>query len=33
LARAVYSNNDERARLKAEINRRTGSDLIEEKAY
>jgi len=33
LARAVYTNNDERARLKAEINRLTGSALTEEKAY
>jgi Tetratricopeptide repeat/Glycosyltransferase family 9 (heptosyltransferase) len=33
LARAVYTNNDERARLKSEINRLTGSGLIEEKAY
>jgi len=33
LARAVYTNNDERARLKAEINRLSGSALSEEKAY
>jgi hypothetical protein len=33
LARAVYTNNDERARLKREINRLTGSALTEEKAY
>jgi tetratricopeptide repeat protein/glycosyl transferase family 9 (putative heptosyltransferase) len=33
LARAVYTNNDERARLKAEINRLSGSSLVEEKAY
>jgi hypothetical protein len=30
---AVYTNNDERARLKAEINRLTGSALTEQKAY
>jgi hypothetical protein len=33
LARAVYTNNDERARLKSEINRLTGSALTEEKSY
>ncbi len=33
LARSVYFNNDERARLKREINLRHGSDLIEEKEY
>jgi hypothetical protein len=33
LARAVYRNNDERARLKREINKALGSDLIEEKSY
>lgn len=33
LARAVYTSNDERARLKAEINRLSGSALVEEKAY
>ena len=33
LARAVYQNNDERARLKREINILLGSDLIEEKSY
>jgi len=32
-ARKVYLNNDERARLKKEINRITGSGLIEEKSY
>jgi hypothetical protein len=30
---AVYTNNDERAWLKAEINRLTGSALTEQKAY
>ena len=33
LARAVYTNNDERARLKREINLFLGSDIIEEKSY
>lgn len=33
LARAVYINNDERARIKKQINEVTGSRLIEEKSY
>jgi len=33
LARAVYRTNDERARIKREINRATGSDVVEEKSY
>jgi hypothetical protein len=33
LARSVYRFNDERAALKRELNRRLGSDLIEEKSY
>ena len=33
LARSVYQLNDERARLKREINTLLGSDLIEEKSY
>jgi Family of unknown function (DUF6165) len=33
LARAVYRNNDERARLKREINTLLGSELVEEKFY
>lgn len=33
LARAVYVSNDERARLKKEINVLLGSALIEEKSY
>ena len=33
LARAVYFENDERARIKREINRALGSDLVEEKSY
>ena len=33
LARAVYRCNDERARLKREINMLLGSDLVEEKSY
>jgi hypothetical protein len=33
LARAVYRSNDERARLKREINMLLGSDLVEEKSY
>ena len=33
LARSVYITNDERARLKREINTTLGSDLIEEKHY
>jgi len=33
LARAVYVTNDERARIKKEINQKLGSDLVEEKSY
>ena len=33
LARSVYQQNDERARLKREINALLGSELIEEKSY
>ncbi len=33
LARSVYLHNDERARIKREINRLTGSALVEEKSY
>ena len=33
LARAVYFENDERARIKREINQALGSDLVEEKSY
>ena len=33
LARAVYITNDERARIKKEINIKLGSDLVEEKSY
>ena len=33
LARAVYRNNDERGRLKAEINAALGSEFVEEKQY
>jgi len=33
LARSVYQENDERARLKYELNQRLGSDLVEEKDY
>jgi hypothetical protein len=33
LARSVYRTNDERARIKQEINRATGSALVEEKSY
>jgi len=33
LARAVYVTNDERARVKKEINLRLGSDYVEEKSY
>ena len=33
LARSVYISNDERARLKREINELLGSRLIEEKSY
>ncbi len=33
LARAVYFTNDERSRIKREINLEYGSDLIEEKSY
>jgi hypothetical protein len=33
LARSVYQNNDERSRLKREINQLSGSALVEEKSY
>ena len=33
LARGVYKNNDERSRLKRDINKLLGSRLIEEKSY
>lgn len=33
LARSVYEENDERARIKYELNTRLGSDLVEEKDY
>jgi hypothetical protein len=33
VARSVYITNDERARIKKEINRVTGSHLTEEKSY
>jgi hypothetical protein len=33
LARKVYFTNDERARVKKEINLESGSDLVEEKSY
>ena len=33
LARAVYFINDDRARLKRELNARLGSELVEEKSY
>ena len=33
LARAVYGTNDRRAALKREVNRLTGSALVEEKSY
>lgn len=33
LARAVYVTNDERARVKREINTRLGSKIVEEKSY
>lgn len=33
LARSVYQSNDERARIKREINRLAGSRLVEEKSY
>ncbi|MDK9719966.1 MAG: DUF6165 family protein [Rhodospirillales bacterium] len=33
LARAVYFSNDERARLKRDINQLLGSRLVEEKSY
>lgn len=33
LARSVYRLNDERASIKAEINRAIGSGLVEEKSY
>ena len=33
LARAVYYENDERARIKRDINLALGSDLVEEKSY
>ncbi len=32
-ARAVYFTNDERSEIKKEINRLTGSNLVEEKSY
>ena len=32
-ARQVYLKNDERARVKREINRLVGSDIVEEKSY
>jgi hypothetical protein len=32
-ARSVYRLNDERAALKREVNRLTGSELVEEKSY
>jgi hypothetical protein len=32
-ARKVYLNNDERARIKKQINQKTGSALVEEKSY
>lgn len=32
-ARSVYKTNDERARIKHDINTRFGSELVEEKAY
>lgn len=33
LARSVYFTNDERARIKKDINLKLGSDLVEEKSY
>ena len=33
LARSVYEENDDRARIKYELNKRLGSDLVEEKYY
>jgi len=33
LARSVYFNNDDRAAVKREINRKFGSDIVEEKSY
>ena len=33
LARSVYFENDERARIKREINEALGSDYVEEKSY
>ncbi len=33
LARGVYVNNDDRSRLKGDINKLLGSSLIEEKSY
>jgi len=33
LARAVYRKNDERSRIKREINEATGSKIVEEKSY
>lgn len=33
LARSVYRENDERARIKRELNLRLGSTLVEEKSY
>jgi hypothetical protein len=33
LARAVYHRNDERARIKKEINIKYGSEFVEEKSY
>ncbi len=33
LARGVYTNNDQRSRLKGDINKLLGSSLIEEKSY
>jgi hypothetical protein len=33
LARSVYRTNDRRAELKRDLNRRLGSDLVEEKSY
>ena len=33
LARSVYHTNDERARLKREINQALGSEFVEEKSY
>lgn len=33
LARAVYFTNDQRSRLKRDLNERLGSELVEEKSY